>query len=64
MGFLDTLLSFLPSVPFLPPSTPTKDSEAGKPQKGNGALYRFIGTTTEVNTANNKDTRDEIEADR
>jgi hypothetical protein len=63
MGFLDVVLSLLPNVPFLPPSTPTKDNEAGKHQKENGAFSRFVGTSTQPGTANKKDTSDQTTAE-
>ncbi|CAJ0545164.1 Ff.00g086370.m01.CDS01 [Fusarium sp. VM40] len=53
MTFLDTILSVLPDVPFLPPAAPTQAGKDGKPQSG--PLKRFTGTAS----ASRKEGRDE-----
>lgn len=44
MTFLDTVLSIVPSVPFLPPAAPAKDVKGVEQQKQTGAFNRFLGT--------------------
>jgi len=45
MTLLDTVVSMLPSVPFLPPPAPAKDSKDETKKTQTGPLNRFLGTS-------------------
>lgn len=45
MTLLDTVVSMLPSIPFLPPAAPAKNSKDETKQTEIGPLNRFLGTS-------------------